>query len=153
MSQKQSKPPSKKAGPKTLEGSAEAKKIAAVILEVLAGLRATPDACNALEISVNRYYVLETRALQGLIRALEPLPRGRRKTTQDRVGELEREAELLRRELTRSQALMRSMHRSIGVPSPTTKRNGKQPKRKRRPEARAMRTIKALREGSDESSE
>jgi len=73
MSQKQSKPPSKKAGPKTLEGSAEAKKIAAVILEVLAGLRATPDACNALEISVNRYYVLETRALQGLISALEPL--------------------------------------------------------------------------------
>jgi len=150
---KKRKPPSQGAGSGTLEGSAEAKRTAAVLLEVLAGLRATPDACDVLEVSANRYYQLEKRALQGFIAALEPLPRGRRKTPQDRIGELEREAQRLQRELTRSQALLRSMQRSIGVPGPTSKRNGKQPKRKRRPQPRAARTIKALRESSEESGE
>src|SRR5437660_12671441 len=58
--------------PADVKGSAEAKKTAAVILEVLAGLRQTQDAAEALEISAGRYYAVEARAVQGLVAACEP---------------------------------------------------------------------------------
>jgi hypothetical protein len=50
----------------------EAQRLAAMILECLAGVRAPPSAAEILGISLPRYYQLEARALQGLVAALAP---------------------------------------------------------------------------------
>ena len=57
--------------------SAQAKRLAAAILEVLAGARTPAQAAQGLELSLPRYYVLETRALQGMLVACEPRSVGR----------------------------------------------------------------------------
>jgi hypothetical protein len=49
------------------------------ILEVLAGLRTPAEAAQSLQISLPRYYVLETRALEGLVAGCEPKPLGVRR--------------------------------------------------------------------------
>ena len=49
--------------------SREAKQLAAAILEVLAGARTPTEAALALNLSVPRYYQLETQALRGLVHA------------------------------------------------------------------------------------
>ena len=51
----------------------EAQRLAAAILEVLAGVRSPPAASELLGISLPRYYQLEARALEGLVAALGPL--------------------------------------------------------------------------------
>src|SRR5262245_22521934 len=80
----------------SLEGrSQEARLMAAVILEVLAGVRTPTDAAAALGVSLPRYYALEVRALEGLLRACERRPRGRRLTAEREVGKLRREVERL----------------------------------------------------------
>ncbi len=56
--------------------SREAQRLAAAILEVLAGVRTPTDAAAALEISLPRYYLWEQRALAGLVAACEPRPVG-----------------------------------------------------------------------------
>src|SRR5262249_41138761 len=62
----------------SLEGSAEAKRLAAAILEALAGVRGPAEVAQALGISLARYYQVETRALGGLLAACEPRRRGGR---------------------------------------------------------------------------
>ena len=56
-------------------GSREALRLAACVLEVLAGLRGPTEAAGALGVSLARYYQLEQRALAGLVRGCEPLRR------------------------------------------------------------------------------
>ena len=56
-------------------GSAERR--AAVVLEVLAGVRTVPQAAEALGVSVNYYYLLERQALAGLVAGCAPRPRGK----------------------------------------------------------------------------
>ena len=136
-----------KSGPHAVGGTDGARRTAAVILEVLSGVRGTAEACDALSISPMRYYILETRALQGLVSALEPRPRGKRKSAEDDLRELQRENKKLERELARSRALVRVAERTIGIPAagtkPKTGPDGKR-RRRRRPE-RAHRAIAALR--------
>jgi hypothetical protein len=137
-----------KTGPRALSGSAKAKRQAAVILEVLSGLRSTAEGSQALGVSPSRYYALETRALMGLIGALEARPRGRRKTPEDEVAELRKENDRLERELTRALALVRAAQRSLGVPAPS---GGKAKRRKRRSTpSRGERTVAVLRRGSED---
>jgi len=134
-------------GPHAVGGSDTARRSAAVILEVLSGIRATAEACEALSITPMRYYVLETRALQGLVGALEPRPRGKKRSAEDEVREIRREKQKLERELARTRALVRAAERTIGIPAAGAKSkigtDGKK-KRRRRPE-RAGRAIAALR--------
>ena len=104
--------------PGAFNGSAEAKRLAAAMLEGLAGVRGPQEASEALGISMTRYYHLETRALQGLVASLEPRPRGRRRSPQAEIATLEREKERLERELKRAQALVRTAQRTIGLPPP-----------------------------------
>ena len=140
--------PAPRAGPKTLAGSAEAKRAAAGILEVLSGLRSAPEGAEALGISLMRYYVLETRALQGLIGSLEPRPRGRRQSAEDRLRASLRENRRLEHELVRMQALVRVAQRSVGLVPMERKIGAKDPKtgrRRRRPHVRAQGVITALR--------
>jgi hypothetical protein len=81
--------------------SVQARKLAAVILEVLAGLRSVPNAAAACELSLPRYYVCELRALQGLLAACEPPPRGRQPTALGEITALKRRCEQLQQQVVR----------------------------------------------------
>ena len=151
MKRKQSRP----MGAGALTGSAEAKRQAAVILEVLSGLRRTEDGSVAMKVALPRYYVLETRALQGMISALEPRPKGRQRRPEDEIAALARERDRLQRELGRAQSLVRASQRALGIPQPPKDddksklgANGTGGRRKKRRAAvRALRTVRALRKG------
>src|SRR6516164_2675583 len=93
----------------------EARRAAAVILEVLAGVRTPAGAAAALSIRLPRYYVLEQRAIGGLIAACEPRPVGRVVSSDRRLARLERELAVSRRELARHQALARTTQRALGL--------------------------------------
>jgi hypothetical protein len=108
--------PAARIGPKALEGSREALRMAAVILETLGGLRSTQEASEVLEIALPRYYVLEARALQGMVAALEPRPKGRRPDAALELARLREEVERLEREVLRYQALHRASQRVLGLP-------------------------------------
>jgi len=139
-------------GSATLTGSTEAKRAAALVLEVLSGTKTTIDASKALGVTLARYYQLEARALQGVLTALEPKRRGKRTDPGHEIDKLRRDSDRLQREVTRLQALLRASQRAIGImapPRPGKSRLGG--KRKRRPTARALRAVTALRTGQDES--
>jgi hypothetical protein len=125
--------------------SREAKRLAAVLLDVLAGARTPPQATETLGVSLPRYYQLENRVLAGFVLACETRPRGRQATAATDVQRLTRENERLKRELGRYQSLVRLTQRTVGVPPPTpVKATGK--RRKRKPTVRAMRRADRLRE-------
>jgi hypothetical protein len=130
------------------------------ILEVLAGLRTPTEAARSLAVSVPRYYVLERRALEGLVAACEPKPLGKQPTPETRIAALEKELQQARHECARQQALVRAAQRTVGLTSPATG-PGKQKaevakggaakgrkRRRRRPTVRALRAAKTLRENS-----
>jgi hypothetical protein len=123
---------------------AQAKRLAAAILEVLAGARTPTEAAAALELSVPRYYQLEVQALRGLLEACEPRPKGRVRTAKSEVQTLTKENQRLQRELTRHQALARAAQRTIGLspPTPAVNKNGK--KLRKRRVARALSVAERL---------
>ncbi len=147
--EKRSRPRRRRSGPFQNLGegaSAQARKQAAAILEVLAGVRTPTQAAEALGMSLPRYYVLETRAVQGILLACEPRTIGRQATAESTLATLRRECEQLRRECGRQQALARAAQRTIGLtapPPPRPEKNGKR-RRKRRPTARALRAVARL---------
>ena len=63
---------SRASGPRVPPASREAKRIAASVLEVLAGDSSPTAAAAALEVSLPRYYLLEQRAIEALVTACEP---------------------------------------------------------------------------------
>jgi hypothetical protein len=147
---------SRPSGPKTLTGSKEAKRQAAVVLEVLSGLRGPTEGSQAMGVSLSRYYQLETRALQGLITALEPRPKGRQRTAEQERDVLERDKRRLERDVARLQALLRAAERSVGIPpSPKPAKGSKlrgksQGKRVRRTTVvRARKAIEVLRRDAE----
>lgn len=99
--------------------SSQARRQAAMILEVLAGVRRPSEAAQVLEISLPRYYQLEQRALAGLVAACEPAPRGPRVDLTRRIKGLEREKGRLQRECDRQQALVRAAQRTLGLTLPS----------------------------------
>ena len=122
--------------------SRDAKRLAAVILEVFAGLRTPQQGAEALTLSLPRYYQLETRAIQGLLEACEPKPKGRQPNPQREITVIRRENERLRRDLGQQQSLVRVAQRTIGLnpppaPKPAAKTSGKK-SRKRKPVVRAL---------------
>src|SRR5512138_3124605 len=97
-----------------LTGSEGAKRLAAGVLEVMSGERGPNEVSEALGISSMRYYALEDRALRGMVRALEPVPRGRKAvSSEDALAKAEKERDRLRRELGRAQALLRLVRKSV----------------------------------------
>jgi hypothetical protein len=101
-----------------------AKRMAAAILEVLAGARTPGDAARVLGMSLPRYYQVETRALNGFLAACESRPKGRQPNPANEAIGLRQENERLKREITRHQALARAAQRAIGLspsPAPTAK--------------------------------
>jgi hypothetical protein len=130
--------------------SAEARRQVAAILEVLAGVRTPTEVAAQLAISLTRYYIIESRALQGLIAASEPRPRGRVRTPAGELAALRRECEQLRRQAARQQALLRVTERTIGLAAPATTstkvEQKSRKKRPRKPRARALLAAAVLRE-------
>src|SRR5208283_3829080 len=124
----------------------EAKRLAAAILEVLAGARTPTEAATALGLSVPRYYQVETQALRGLLQACEPKPRGRVRLVKSEVETLSKENQRLQRELTRHQTLARAAQRAVGLspPPPVVNKTGKKPRKRR--VARALSVAERLRQ-------
>jgi hypothetical protein len=123
--------------------SPEAKRRAAVVFEVLAGLRTPQQAAEVLGLSVPGYYQLEDRAMVHLQYGCEIRPRGRQANGESKVAALAKEVERLKQDVGRYQALLRLTQRTVGVlPAATSAKAGK---RKRKPMVRAMRRAERLR--------
>lgn len=146
----------------SIAGSA-ARRLASVILEVLAGVQTPTSAAEVLGIRLPRYYLLEQRAVAGLVSACEPRPKGRTISSDRQIARLGRELAVCRRELGRQQALARAAQRVLGLKIPATTSatsgNGKsgsgtsagsagKKSRKRRPVARALRAARVLKTDS-----
>ena len=144
---KQTKGPTRKQqASKTPEGSWEAKRTAAAILEVLAGVRTATDAAAALEISAMRYHVLERRALAGLVAGCEPRRKGRTVSPEQEAAHLHKQIKRLEHEILRHQALSRASQRTVGLapPKPSKKPTGGKKRRKRKPTVRALKLANLL---------
>jgi hypothetical protein len=131
-------------------GSPEARRIAAVILENWAGVRAPPAAASALGVSLPRYYQLEQRAVGALVAACEPRPRGPGPNSERQIRSLERQLATSRRDCARLQALLRTSQRAFGLPAvPPPQANGSSPAKpapgKRRPKRPTVRALKLAR--------
>ena len=107
--------PSRHGGPSVKGGSPEARKMAAAILEVLAGNLTPADAAVAMSVSPPRYYLLETRALEGLVAACEPRSKGPGHSLEKELESLGKEHERTKRELARAQALARVSQRAVAI--------------------------------------
>jgi hypothetical protein len=122
----------------------EARRQAAAILEVLAGVRTPTEAAEALGMSLPRYYQVEGRALRGMVEACVARPKGRQPSGENTLAALKRELERWRREAARQQALARAAQRAVGLaPPPPVKTAGKKVRRQRM--ARALGVAASLR--------
>lgn len=120
--------------------SPEARKKAAVVLEVLAGLRTPLQAAEALGMALPSYYHVELRALQGLMRGCEPTHKGRQKDANHELAEVRQQCRKLAAEVQRYQALARATQRTIGLaPPPSPPKKHAPGKRPRKPVVRAVR--------------
>jgi len=129
---------------KKVEASKEARHLAAVLLDVLAGLRTPPQAATALAVSLPRYYQLEERGLNGLLLACATRPKGRQANAETQLHMLTKENQRLQRELARSQSLVRLTQRAVGVSPPApVKATGK--RKPRRATVRALKRAERLR--------
>jgi hypothetical protein len=136
--------------------SRAAQRLAAAILEVLAGVRTPTDAAAVLGISVPRYYLWEQRALEGLVAACEPRPVGQAMGHRHQLAVLQKEVAQLKQDCARQQALVRAAQRTIGLgppppAKPAPKASGKavgkvtgKKARKRRPVVRALKAVATL---------
>jgi hypothetical protein len=124
----------------------EARRKAAAILEVLAGARKPSDAAQALGITPMRYYLLEMRAIQGLVKACEPLKLGPKVSPEREAEHLQKQVVTLERECARYAALARVAQRAVNLsPPPASKKPvaGKKVRR-HKPPVRAVKLLARL---------
>ena len=143
----------KKTGPTTLRGSKRARQIIVVVLEALSGELGTTEAAEKLGVSLSRYYQLETRALKGMLEAVEPRARGPQKTPEREIKALRAEKKLLAKELRRHQALLRAAHRSVGLPATGKKTASSKGRARTKRGSRGQTVLQTLRRGADASEE
>lgn len=128
-------------GPKAVRGSDAARRQAALLLEVWSGVRTAQAASEAMGVAVTRFYQLEARALQMMVSAMEPRPRGRQKTAESELGKLRLERQRLLRDVERFQSLYRTSQRTLGVaiakPQEPSKNPAQGSKRRRGPRQKA----------------
>lgn len=144
--------------------SGEANRRAAAILEVLAGERSPSEAAAALEVSLPYFYLLERKALEGLVRACEVQPKGPPPpSAAEKLTLAEQQLASAQREIQRLAALVRVTQRALGlaervVPErpgkgaekPQGKRAGK--RARRRPAVRALRAAQTARQNAVKNS-
>lgn len=138
--------------------SGEANRRAAAILEVLAGERSPRQVAAALGISLPYFYLLERKALTGLVRACEPQPKGPSgPSAAEKLAAAERRVGRAERECQRLAALVRATQRAVGLPTPPPVKEAKKSpgratsRRSRRPVVRALRAAETLRKNSSGS--
>jgi hypothetical protein len=102
-------------GARAVRGSDAARRLAALLLEAWSGVRSTQSASEAMGVALPRFYQLEARALQMVVSAMEPRPRGRQRTPASELAKVRSENQRLRRDVERFQALYRTAQRSLGV--------------------------------------
>lgn len=144
------------------QATSDARRRAAAVLEVLAGVRTPAEAAAAVGVTLPRYYLLEQKAIGALVASCEPAPRGPQVNAQRRIAALEGEIARLKRESGRHQALARAAQRTLGLTPPAAPRaNGKtaekaaisgKSRRKRRPTVRALRLAKELAQADTDNS-
>jgi hypothetical protein len=150
-----STPPAAKPGRKGSRGlmnikldktTSDARRHAAAVLEVLAGVRTPTDAAKALTLSLPAYYKLESRALRGLVVGCGPAPRGPTPSPEVEAARLRRQCHRLQQDVQRYQALARAAQRAAGLPTvpvaPTTDPKGRH---KRKPTVRALKAVTSIR--------
>jgi len=122
------------------QASPEARKKAAIVLEVLAGLRTPLQAAQALSMALPSYYHLELRALQGLMNYCERTPKGRQKNADRELTQVREQCQKLASDVQRYQALARATQKTIGLapPPPPAKKHGRRP---RKPVVRALQAL------------
>ena len=137
-------------------GSREAKRLVGVILEVWAGTLLPSEAASALGMSTARYYMLESRALAGMLSACEPRPKGHARTPERELEALKKTHTRLQNECARYQALVRAMHRTVGlaVPNKQQSKTGGSGKAcgRRKPTVRALKLAEDLKSASPPTS-
>jgi hypothetical protein len=138
------------------DAGSQAQRLAAVILEVLGGVRTPTQAAEALGVSLPRYFQVETRALQALVAGCAPRPRGPGRSPDKELAALRRQHERLQRELNRQQTLVRLAQRTIGLTPPKTPTDkpgdkDQRKQRRRRPVVRALRAAEVLQRRSQEA--
>jgi hypothetical protein len=126
--------------------SSEARKKAAAVLEVLAGVRTPTQAAQALGLALPGYYHLEVRALQGLMAGCEPLGRGRQRCPQRELSLAQQQCRKLTMELQRYQSLARAAQRTVGLVPPPVPKKPEPGKRMRKPAVRALQAIALIKE-------
>ncbi len=144
----------RKASIKKPVGGLQARRMAGVILEVLSGTMTPTEAAEAMGMSVPKYYMVESRALDGMVLACEPRKRGYVRTAERELELLKKSHARLDRECARYQALARASRRAVGLRLP--KRSGtKKGKRRRKPTVRALKLAERLKpeKGAPESVE
>jgi hypothetical protein len=107
-----------------------------LVLSVLSGETPVSDAIEEARISRGTYYQLETRALQAMLHALNPMAptSGREESrARERIEALEAKLKRSEQERRRSQRLLRLVRLSIRAPV-TTGRRGRLPKAPLAPE-------------------
>ncbi|HEX6813993.1 MAG TPA: hypothetical protein VF384_20385 [Planctomycetota bacterium] len=128
-------------GAKAVRGSEAARRIAALMLEAWSGVRSTQSASEAMGVALTRFYQLEARALQLIVSAMEPRPRGRQLTPESELGKLRAEKQRLVRDAERYQSLYRTAQRALGIAVANPPAKDDNPaaggKRKRGPRKRA----------------
>jgi hypothetical protein len=100
----------KKTGPATIVASRRARQVAVAVLDALSGELGVTEAAETLGISLSRYYQLETKALAGMLAALEPRGKGPQMTPEREIKALRGEKQVLEKELRRQQTLLRAAH-------------------------------------------
>ncbi|MHC4778991.1 MAG: hypothetical protein ACYTFG_10490 [Planctomycetota bacterium] len=114
-----------------IEGSVHAKRTAHAVLEVLSGLKGPSEGAETLSVSLPQYYLLETRGLEGLVKALEPRGKGKRTPSLlSRLETTERERDRLKGELDRMRSLVRLTQRAVGLSTKPGKTKGADPEGK-----------------------
>ena len=141
-----------------------ARRLCAVILEVLGGARTPTDAAEVLGISAARYYALEARALRGLLKACQRRSKGRRRSAESEVLYIRKELRRVESERDRLGALLRASQRTLGIAAAskapahkaTATRDGAKPvpgkRRAHRAKVRALRAARSLEASSAVSS-
>lgn len=136
-------------GPPVQSGGDKARKTAAVILEVLGGVLRPSEAAAALEISLPRYYQVELKALEGLVKACEPASKGPMANPTKDIERLEHRIQRLQNECMRYQSLARAAGRTVGLCLSKVETDGN---RKRKPTVRALKVAKILGSPAEKSS-
>ena len=106
-----------------IEADDAAKKRAWTLMQVLSGQMGVTEAAKAAQITVNRYYQLEKKALSAMLLALSP-EAGRGKTLQS-FQKLEKKSACLEQENARQRQLLRMARRLWGPLAGGETRKGK----------------------------